>query len=106
MSTTATRVIVTGEESSRRSLFRRNRPEHVNRPGLRKRAVRESLAGYGFLVPWLVGFFGLTLIPMAYSLYVSFTAYNIFSPPRRSPSSTCWSAPPSRWRPHSAWRCS
>lgn len=82
MSTTATRVIVTGEESSRRSLFRRNRPEHVNRPGLRKRAVRESLAGYGFLVPWLVGFFGLTLIPMAYSLYLSFTAYNIFSPPR------------------------
>ncbi|MDW4572015.1 sugar ABC transporter permease [Microbacterium sp. M3] len=82
MSTTATRVIVTGEESSRRSLFRRSRPEHANRPGQRQRAVRESLAGYGFLVPWLVGFFGLTLIPMAYSLYLSFTSYNIFSPPK------------------------
>jgi multiple sugar transport system permease protein len=82
VSTTATRVIVTGEKPSRRSLFRRSRPEHVNRPGMRQRAVKETVAGYGFLVPWLVGFFGLTLIPMAYSLYLSFTAYNIFSPPR------------------------
>jgi multiple sugar transport system permease protein len=44
--------------------------------------VRESLAGYGFLVPWLLGFFGLTLLPMVYSLYLSFTSYNIFSPPK------------------------
>jgi multiple sugar transport system permease protein len=82
VSTTATRVIVTGEKSSRRSLFRKTRPEQVNRGGQRQRAVKETLVGYGFLVPWLVGFFGLTLIPMAYSLYLSFTAYNIFSPPR------------------------
>ncbi|WP_414684699.1 carbohydrate ABC transporter permease [Microbacterium sp.] len=82
MSTTATRVIVTGEKSSRRSLFRRSRPERVDRPGMRQRAVKETAAGYGFLVPWLVGFFGLTLIPMAYSLYLSFTSYNIFSPPK------------------------
>nr|WP_242061405.1 sugar ABC transporter permease [Microbacterium ureisolvens] len=54
----------------------------MNRPGQRQRVVRETVAGYGFLVPWLVGFFGLTLIPMAYSLYLSFTSYNIFSPPR------------------------
>ncbi|MEV5069657.1 sugar ABC transporter permease [Microbacterium sp. LMI12-1-1.1] len=82
MSTTATRVIVTGEKSSRRSLFRRSRPERTDRPGMRQRAVKETVAGYGFLVPWLVGFFGLTLIPMAYSLYLSFTSYNIFSPPK------------------------
>ncbi|WP_341996399.1 sugar ABC transporter permease [Microbacterium sp. LWH7-1.2] len=82
MSTTATRVIVTGEKPSRRSLFRRSRPEHVNRPGQRQRVVKETLAGYGFLIPWLVGFFGLTLIPMAYSLYLSFTKYNIFTPPQ------------------------
>ena len=83
MSTTATRVIVTGEESSRRSLFRRGRPEGpLARPGAKNRVMRETLAGYGFLVPWLVGFFGLTLIPMAYSLYLSFTSYNIFSPPK------------------------
>jgi multiple sugar transport system permease protein len=38
--------------------------------------------GYGFLIPWFVGFFGLTLVPMIYSLYLSFTSYNIFSPPK------------------------
>lgn len=80
--TTATRVIVTGQKSSRRSLFRRSRPEEFERPGARGRMWRETAAGYGFLVPWLVGFFGLTILPMAYSLYLSFTNYNIFSPPK------------------------
>ena len=82
MSTTATRVIVTGKNSSRRSLSRARRPEHLDRPGQRSRQRRETLAGYGFLVPWLIGFFGLTLVPMVYSLYLSFTSYNIFSPPK------------------------
>lgn len=82
MSTTATRVIVTGDEPSRRGLLRKAKPERVNSPQQRARARRESLAGYGFLLPWLVGFFGLTLLPMVYSLYLSFTSYNIFSPPR------------------------
>lgn len=82
MSTTATRVIVTGKKSSRRSLSRARRPEHLDRPGQRSRQRRETLAGYGFLVPWLIGFFGLTLVPMVYSLYLSFTSYNIFSPPK------------------------
>jgi len=35
-----------------------------------------------FLAPWLIGFFGLTLIPMVASLYLSFTNYDIFSSPR------------------------
>lgn len=82
MSTTATRVIVTGEKSSRRSLSRKRHPEQLERPGQRSRQRRETLAGYGFLIPWLIGFFGLTLVPMVYSLYLSFTSYNIFSPPR------------------------
>lgn len=47
----------------------------------RTRHWRENLAGYGFLAPWLIGFLGLTLIPMAYSLYLSFTRYNLFQPP-------------------------
>ncbi len=82
MSTTATRVIVTGKPS-RRSLFRRNRPESsADRPQARARARKETFAGYGFLVPWLIGFFGLTIVPMVYSLYLSFTRYNIFTPPR------------------------
>ncbi|HEX5856564.1 MAG TPA: sugar ABC transporter permease [Microbacterium sp.] len=81
MSTTATRVIVTGEESSRRSLLRRRRAEDLGRPGLKKRERRETLTGYGFLVPWLIGFVGLTVGPMIYSLYLSFTRYDIFSDP-------------------------
>jgi multiple sugar transport system permease protein len=82
VSTTATRVIVTGQKSSRRSLLRKERPEHLNRSGQKARLRRESLAGYAFLSPWLIGFFGLTIIPMVYSLYLSFTSYNIFQPPR------------------------
>ena len=82
MSTTATRVIVTNEAPSKRRLFRRERPEHLDRPGQRARARRETLAGYGFLVPWLIGFFGLTLLPMVYSLYLSFTRYDVFSAPK------------------------
>ncbi len=82
MSTTATRVIVTGQKSSRRGLLRGSKPEHLSSPGQRARLWRESLAGYAFLTPWLIGFFGLTIIPMVYSLYLSFTSYNIFSPPK------------------------
>lgn len=54
------------------------------RPSLqkRRRKRRESLAGFGFLLPWLIGFFGLTLGPMAISLYLAFTRYNLFTSPR------------------------
>nr|WP_251048929.1 sugar ABC transporter permease [Microbacterium sp. ISL-103] len=43
---------------------------------------RETATGYAFLTPWLIGFFGLTAVPMIYSLYLSFTKYNIFQPPK------------------------
>jgi multiple sugar transport system permease protein len=57
-------------------------PARRRQPGRgNPRARRELLAGYGFLVPWLIGFFGLTLGPMVMSLYLSFTRYNIFTPP-------------------------
>ncbi len=46
------------------------------------RRTREALAGYGFLTPWLIGLVGLTLGPMIYSLYLSFTKYNLLSPPQ------------------------
>jgi multiple sugar transport system permease protein len=83
VSTTATRVIVTGEKSSKRAILRRRRhDDHLERPGQKQRARRETISGYGFLVPWMIGFFGLTIIPMVYSLYLSFTSYNIFAPPK------------------------
>jgi len=52
------------------------------RPGIKLRERREGLAGYAFLTPWLIGFLGLTVGPMAYSLYLSFTRYNLFSDPQ------------------------
>ncbi len=78
MSTTTTTAVAdagAGRPSPRRSA-------DSNRPGLRARTVRESVTGYTFLIPWLIGFFGLTLGPMIYSLYLSFTRYNLFSDPR------------------------
>ncbi len=84
MSTTATRTIVTGKKSGRgRALRSGRRPENdLARPGQRARLRRETATGYAFLTPWLVGFFGLTAVPMIYSLYLSFTKYNIFQPPK------------------------
>ncbi|MDR2094892.1 MAG: sugar ABC transporter permease [Treponema sp.] len=52
----------------------------MNRKNMNK-ALSENLSSYAFLVPWLVGFFVLTLYPMGYSLYLSFTQYNILQPP-------------------------
>ena len=43
---------------------------------------RDSAAGYLFLTPWLIGFFGLTLGPALVSLYLSFTDYDLLSNPR------------------------
>ncbi|GAB3742895.1 carbohydrate ABC transporter permease [Microlunatus parietis] len=51
--------------------------EPAGRPRRRFRpALREDLAGYAFLTPWLVGFFGITLLPMLGSLLLSFTNYS------------------------------
>jgi multiple sugar transport system permease protein len=38
-------------------------------------------AAWVFLSPWVIGAAGLTLLPMAVSLYLSFTNYNLFDPP-------------------------
>lgn len=45
-----------------------------------KQKNKSALAGYLFLLPWLIGLFGLTLIPMAASLYFSFTKYDMLTP--------------------------
>ena len=47
-----------------------------------RRGLRRNAAGYLFLLPWLVGFFGLTLGPALASLYLSFTDYDLLTPPR------------------------
>ena len=44
--------------------------------------AREAMAGYVFLAPWLLGIIGLTLGPVIASLYLSFTRYDLLSPPK------------------------
>src|SRR5690349_9546238 len=51
------------------------------RPWLTQRR-REAFYGYLFAAPFIVGFLTLTVGPMLFSLYVSFTRYNIVSTPR------------------------
>jgi len=43
--------------------------------------VKETLKGYAFISPFVIGFLAFTLIPIVTSLYFSFTKYNLFSPP-------------------------
>ena len=47
-----------------------------------KKRKWRSLPGYLMISPWLVGFFGLIIGPMIYSLYLSFTDYDILTPPQ------------------------
>ncbi len=41
----------------------------------------EAMTGWLFVVPWIVGFLVFTLGPMLFSLYTSFTEYNIIRAP-------------------------
>lgn len=43
---------------------------------------QEAKAGYLFISPWVLGFLIFTAGPMLVSLYLSFTLYNVLSPPR------------------------
>ncbi|MRX42253.1 carbohydrate ABC transporter permease [Agromyces kandeliae] len=82
MSTTLTKAIVTADQEKRPRLLGRRGPDTPTRPGLRVRNRRETATGYTFLLPWMIGFLGLTLGPMIYSLYLAFTRYNLFTEPR------------------------
>ena len=44
------------------------------------RAWRNHAPGYLFLLPWFVGFFGLTIGPILTSLYLSFTDFDLLTP--------------------------
>ena len=59
----------------------RTSPPRPAGDGPRRRPKRDTLAGYAFLSPWLIGFVGLTLGPMLMSLYFAFTDYNLFTAP-------------------------
>jgi multiple sugar transport system permease protein len=54
----------------------------IKRKGYLARQIKENASSYVFLLPWLLGFFLLVIFPVLYSLYLSFTQYNIIQPPR------------------------
>jgi multiple sugar transport system permease protein len=45
-------------------------------------AAREEITGWLFALPWIIGFLVFTAGPMLFSLYTSFTRYNIIAAPR------------------------
>jgi multiple sugar transport system permease protein len=58
---------------------RRMIPPRRTGTGLRR---AENRAGYMFLLPWFAGLFGVTIVPMLASLYLSFTNYSVMNVPR------------------------
>ena len=46
-----------------------------------KRQLKEDIAGYLFISPWLIGFFAFAIIPICLSFYYSLTSFNILSSP-------------------------
>lgn len=55
---------------------------HMKRFFVKKNKEYDNLAGYIFISPWLIGFLAFTIIPMIVSLYLSFTQYDILTPPK------------------------
>ncbi len=57
--------------------------ERAPAPAPKRRPQREREgAAWVFLSPWVLGAIVLTLLPMAVSLYLSFTDYDLFTPPK------------------------
>ncbi|MDR1788570.1 MAG: sugar ABC transporter permease [Treponema sp.] len=46
-----------------------------------RRQWAEDLAGFAFISPWLLGFLAFTALPVLFSLYYSFTEYDILAEP-------------------------
>lgn len=51
-------------------------------PSVWSRIWTENGAGYLFLLPWFIGFFGLTIAPILSSLYLSFTDFDMLTSPQ------------------------
>jgi multiple sugar transport system permease protein len=54
----------------------------MSNTGRMNNLLRKNIAGYAFLTPWLMGFLLLAVGPILFSLYLSFTKYNVINPPR------------------------
>ncbi|MHB0876302.1 MAG: carbohydrate ABC transporter permease [Anaerolineae bacterium] len=47
-----------------------------------RRQLWRDAWGYGLASPWIVGFLVFTLVPTISSIYLSFTTYDVFTPPK------------------------
>ncbi len=47
---------------------------------IKKALEKETVSGYIFAIPFIIGFIAFIIVPMAMSLYFSFCDYNILSP--------------------------
>jgi multiple sugar transport system permease protein len=65
-------------EAGSKVISGRQTSENTQTKGLSRKA-KDNLAGYLFISPWIIGFLGLTLGPLLFSLAASFTDYNITS---------------------------
>ncbi|MCM3573048.1 MULTISPECIES: carbohydrate ABC transporter permease [Mesobacillus] len=65
-------------ETGSKVIRERQTAEAARTKGLSRKA-KDNLAGYLFISPWIIGFLGLTLGPLLFSLAASFTDYNITS---------------------------
>lgn len=51
--------------------------KHAGKMPMTNLEKRQNRYGYGFILPWLIGLFAFTLIPMAFSLALSFCKWDI-----------------------------
>lgn len=63
------------------TLAEESRDAALPKPGVLRRVFDRNFHAYVFLLPWLIGFFGLTLGPALASLYLSFTNYDLIQSP-------------------------
>lgn len=49
---------------------------------LRRTLEREHVAGYVFVLPFIIGLIAFTVIPFFHSLYLAFTEYNVLTAPK------------------------
>src|SRR6478609_8104669 len=57
-------------------------PARAVTPSYWSRIWTENGPGYLFLLPWFIGFFGLTIAPILSSLYLSFTNFDMLTTPQ------------------------
>jgi multiple sugar transport system permease protein len=54
---------------------------NIKRYTVAQRRWAENISGFAFISPWLIGFLAFTAIPIIFSLYYSFTEYDILGSP-------------------------